>query len=193
MNIEYEATFFPIDKEDIRKKLRSLNAQLIKSEFLQKRVVFDLPKDHEIKGGWLRIRDEGEKTTLSLKVVDGNKIENQKEICLTINDQRQGEQLLLALGCKKKAYQESKREIWKLGSAELCIDEWPFLDPFLEIEGPSEDDIKAAAHLLNLDYGQALFCSVDQLYFKKYDVKKDIINHHTPEITFDMKNPFVKK
>ena len=131
MNIEYEATFYPIDKDEIRKKLRLLNAQLIKPEFLQKRVVFDLPKGHELKGGWLRIRDEGEKTTLSLKVVDGNTIENQKEICLTINDQQQGEKLLICLGCRKKAYQENKREQWRLDNVDVLLDEWPFLEPFI--------------------------------------------------------------
>jgi adenylate cyclase class 2 len=65
MNIEYEATFVDIDKKEVRNRLRKAGAELIRPEFLQKRVVFHLPKSHEIKGGWLRVRDEGERITMS--------------------------------------------------------------------------------------------------------------------------------
>ena len=65
MKIEYEATFFPVEKEEIRNKLKSLGAELVKPEFLQQRVVFYLPKGHGVEGGWLRVRDEGDKVTAS--------------------------------------------------------------------------------------------------------------------------------
>src|SRR3989338_7870273 len=86
MYTEFEATFTNVRKEDIRAKLTRAGAKLIKKEFLQKRTVFNLPKGHEINGGWLRVRDEGDKITMSLKVVDGDKIENQKESCLKIDN-----------------------------------------------------------------------------------------------------------
>ena len=44
MDIEYEATFLDVDKNDIRKKLKDVGAKLIKPEYLQKRVVFNCPK-----------------------------------------------------------------------------------------------------------------------------------------------------
>ncbi len=68
MEIEYEATFTNISKEVIRQKLQDAGATLVKPEFLQKRSVFKLPTGHEIKGGWLRVRDEGDKITMSLKI-----------------------------------------------------------------------------------------------------------------------------
>ena len=79
MDIEYEATFQNIDKKRVRQILKESGAKLSKKEFLQRRVVFNLHKGHEIKGGWLRVRDETDKITMSLKIVDGNKIHNQKE------------------------------------------------------------------------------------------------------------------
>jgi hypothetical protein len=36
MEIEYEATFLNIDKNKIRQKLKSIGAELIKPEYLQK-------------------------------------------------------------------------------------------------------------------------------------------------------------
>lgn len=192
MKIEYEATFIDIDKEKIRKKLKGVGAKLIKPEFLQRRVVFNLPKGQEIKGGWLRVRDEKDKITMSLKVVDGSKIENQKEICLEVNDFQKAESLLTAIGCHKKAYQENRRKIWALKNTEITIDEWPFLESFVEIEGNSENAVKKTAEKLDFNYREALFCAVDTLYNKKYGTPFAVINK-IPKITFKAKNPFISK
>lgn len=193
MKIEYEATFINIDKEEIRKKLKEVGAKLIKPEFIQKRVVFNLPQGHEIKGGWLRVRDEGDRITMSLKVVDGNKIKNQKEICLNVDDFQNAELFLTTIGCERKAYQENKRELWLLDDVEITINEWPFLEPFVEIEGNSEDSVKKVSEKLSFNYKKALFCSIDILYNKKYGIPLDVINNQTPSITFNSYNPFARK
>jgi len=192
MNTEYEATFVNIDKNKIRLLLKNKNATLVRPEFLQRRVVFHLPKGHEIKGGWLRVRDEGDKITMSLKVVNGDKIEDQKEICLKIDSFQEAELFLTSLGCERKAFQESRRELWKLNDCDITLDEWPFLEPFVEIEGPSENAVESVSQELGFDYSKALFCSVDHLYELKYNVTKSQINDNTPEITFNGKNPFKK-
>ena len=193
MNIEYEATFPNINKKKIRKKLRQLKAKLIKPEFLQKRVVFNLPKKQKIKGAWLRVRDEGDKITISLKIVDGSKIENQKEICIEVDDFERAIVLLSAIGCQKKAYQETKREIWKLSNVEISIDQWPFLEPLVEIEGKSEKQVKSVCKKLGLDYSKALFCAVGTIYHLRYGISEYIINNKTPRIVFGDKNPFLKR
>lgn len=192
MEIEYEATFINIDKDEMRVKLKKTGAKLIRPEFLQKRVVFDLPRGCKIKDGWLRVRDEGDKTTMTLKVVDGTKIRNQKEINLVVNDLKKADYFLTILGCRKKAYQENKRELWNLDSVEITIDEWPFLEPFLEIEGKSEKMVKSACKKLGLDYSKALFCPTGTIYSKKYGISEYIINNRIPKIIFKMKNPFKK-
>ena len=192
INIEYEATFPNINKNNIRNRLKKAKAKLIKKEFLQKRVVFNFPEYHEIKGGWIRIRDENDKVTMSLKIVNGTKIRDQKEICLEVNSLKQAEVFLTYLGCKKKAYQESKRELWILDGTEVTIDEWPFLEPFVEIEGKTEKAVKNASKKLGFDYSKALFCSVGTLYNNKYNISEEIINNKTPIIAFNRKNPFLK-
>ncbi len=192
MQIEYEATFTNIDKEEIRNKLKESGAELVKEEFLQKRTVFNLPKNNEIKGGWLRVRDEGDKITLSLKIVDGDKIEDQKEVCLKVDDYEQAELLLSTLGADRKAYQETKRELWVLNDVEVTIDTWPFLDPFVEVEGQTEEEVKSVAEKLGFEWDKARFCAVDTLYSEKYDVPTHQINNETPEILFEMENPFQK-
>ncbi|MBT3324334.1 CYTH domain-containing protein [archaeon] len=190
MEIEYEATFPNIIKDEIRNKLIELGAKLIKKEFLMKRSVFTLPKNNEIDNAWLRVRDESDRITMSLKVIDGNQIHNQKEVCLNIDHFSDAELFLTTLGCKKKAYQETKRELWILDEVEVCIDEWPFLEPFVEVEGKSEELVKLVSEKLGFDYTKALFCSVATLYNIKYGVDEDIISNATPIITFE-KNPFL--
>jgi len=190
METEYEATFIEVNKDKIRERLKKAGAELVRPEFLQKRVVFNMPEGHALKGGWLRVRDEGNKITMSLKVVDGDKIEDQKEISLQVNDFQKAEALLTAVGCQKKAYQENKRELWLLNGVEVTLDEWPFLEPFVEIEGESEELVRKTAQELGFDYKEALFCSIDVLYHKKYGIPIEVINNKTPYIKFEGPNPF---
>jgi adenylate cyclase class 2 len=190
MYIEYEATFTNIDKEKIRKKLIEIGANLIRKEFLQKRVVFSLPKGNQINGGWLRVRDEGDKVTMSLKIVDGDKIHNQKETQLIVDNFKEARKLLISIGCEERAFQESKRELWMLDDVEITIDEWPFLEPFVEVEGKSEEEVRLVSEKIGFDYSQAKFCSVDTLYSEKYGISIDQVNNNTPKILFKMENPF---
>jgi adenylate cyclase class 2 len=190
MNIEYEATFTNVNKDQTREKLLEAGASLIRKEFLQKRVVFNLPKSNQINGGWLRVRDEGDKITMSLKVVDGDQIHNQKETQLTVDSFEEARKFLTGIGCEEKAFQESRRELWRIDGVDITIDEWPFLEPFVEVEGKSEEAVKAVSEKIGFDYNQAEFCSVDTLYNEKYNVSIDQINNHTPKILFEMENPF---
>lgn len=193
MQIEYEATFININKDEIRKKLKDVGAKLVRPEFMQKRYVFNLPVGHEIKGGWVRVRDEGDKITMSVKIVDGVNIENQKETQLVVNNFKQARNFLKLVGFIEKSYQETKREIWQFEEVEITIDEWPFLEPFVEIEGNSEEVVQLVVEKIGFNYKDALFCSTDTIYSKKYNLPEEFFNQQIPKIVFNMENPFLKK
>ena len=192
MQIEYEATFTNINVDGIRTRLETAGATLIKPEFIQKRAVFHLPTGNEIKGGWLRVRDEGDRITMSLKIVDGNTIADQKETCLTVDSFENACILFESIGCTRKAYQETKRELWKINDVEITIDTWPFLETFLEIEGTDELSVKAVTEKVGLDYADARFCHIGTLYAEKYGFLEEVFNDQTPLLTFEMENPFIK-
>lgn len=192
MKIEFEATFTNIDKDEIRNRLKKAGAVLERPEFLQKRVTFNFPIGHENKNGWLRVRDEGDKITMIIKIIDGEKIENQKEIGLTVDDFSEAVEMLETIGCRKKSYQETKRELWTLDGVEIMMDEWPFLEPLVEIEGRSEEAVRNVSEKLGFDYTQAFFGCVSPLYAKKYGVAEVFVNNEVSEIVFNGKNPFVK-
>ena len=185
MHIEYEATFTKINKDQMRQKLKKIGAKLIKPEFLMKRVVFHPPK--QIKNGWMRVRDEGDKITMSLKIIMGSKITDQKEIELIIDDLENGCNFLEAIGARQKSYQETKRELWRLDNCEITIDTWPGLKPFVEIEGKSENGVKKVAKKLGFNWQDAYFGATDEIYERELGIPMNVINNETPEITF--KNP----
>ncbi|MFA6533724.1 MAG: CYTH domain-containing protein [Patescibacteria group bacterium] len=192
MAIEYEATFWPVDKDEVRDRLKQAGAKLLRPEFLQRRYNFALPGVGKVTDTWLRVRDEGDQITMSLKGVYGERIEDQKEICLKVDNFEEAKNFLEGLNCQIKSYQETKREIWQLDGVEIVIDEWPFLEPLVEIEGPGEAAVKAAAVKAGFDYTTAQFCSVAKLYKDKYNLEWDQISNQTPKIVFEMANPFVK-
>jgi len=185
--IEFEAKFLNIDKEEIRSILRQKGATLVRSEYGQRRYNFHLPKENRSNDAWLRVRDEGDKITLALKMITGSNIEDQKEIQLKIDSFDNAIKLLESIGCEKKAYQESKRELWKMKEVEITIDKWPGLEPFVEIEGQSEDDVKMCAEILGFNYKTALFSSVGRVYKIKYGISLDEIEQKVGDITFDNK------
>lgn len=189
MYTEYEATFLNVNKDEIRERLKKAGALLLRPEYLQKRVNFHLPKEKRAPDSFVRVRDEGDKITLSLKIFEGDKIENQKELCIKVDSFNETVKFLELIGCESKGYQETKRELWKLDDVEVTIDEWPFLEPFVEIEGKGEEEVKKVSEKLDFDYSKALFCNVTKQYQLKYGVNFDI--KMTYNLTFEMKSPFI--
>jgi adenylate cyclase class IV len=67
METEFEAKFYPIDKDAIRKKLREIGAKLVQPEVLTKIIVFNSKFNPSIKCHYIRVRDEGNGVTMSVK------------------------------------------------------------------------------------------------------------------------------
>ncbi len=183
MQIEFEATFTGIDKDDVRKRLQAAGATLVKKETMMRRSVFNPPID--IPCGWMRVRDEGDAITMSLKIVNGDKIEDQKEIMLTVDDFDRAGEFLSSIGATKKAYQETLREAWTLNGAEITIDTWPGLRPFVEVEAHDETTVRAASELLGFTYADAKFCEVSTIYFEELGIPKEVMKNAMPVITFE--------
>lgn len=117
----------------------------------------------------------------------------KKKFVWGVNDFHEAVLFLKIIGCVQKSYQETKREKWELDGVEIVIDEWPFLEPLVEIEGKSEAMVRRAAKKLGFDYKKAWFCATGAIYSKKYGLSEDIIDNHTARIVFGEKNPFLKK
>ena len=185
MENEIEAQFLDIDKEAMRHKLKELGAKLEKPEVLMRRVVFYVGKH-----SFARVRDEGDKIVMTYKnISDERSILGTKEINVEVGSYNAAVLFLQSCGLEIKARQETKREIWRLEGAEICIDTWPWLPTFMEIEASSENEVWATARKLGFKREQAKFGSVDTTYARYYNIEPEVINLHTPEILFDMDPP----
>ncbi len=194
MNTEYEATFWPVVKEEVRQLLERAGAVMKYPERQMRRVVFYLPPSSPLTGmtAWARVRDEGDKVTMSIKqLTKHDEISDQKEVELIVSDFNTGVEMLRLMGCEEKAYQETRRELWELDDVQITIDEWPFLKPFIEVEGQSEEAVRVVSEKLGYVWNDALFCSADLIYMKQYGITHARINDETPRLSFDDPNPFV--
>ena len=183
MKKEIEAKYFINSKDEIRKALQELKLNLIKPEFLMKRKTFH----SKTEAGWLRVRNEGDKITMTYKNITGSGIDNVNEIETTVGSFEKASAIINQTSFKETSYQENYREIWQNTEVEIVIDTWPYLQPYIEIEAKNKDIVEKYSSLLgfNLEH-DAYFGSVDVLYKKQFNIPKDIfVNIKT--ITFNNK------
>lgn len=180
---EIELKFTDINQQALRQSLATAGYECVLPETLMRRVVFN-PAIPDGKS-WARVRDEGHRITCTYKrSIDASVIDGVEEIEFQVNDFDAAVAFIKALGMKEKAYQETKREIWLGHGVEVCMDTWPGLKPFVEIEGQDEALVYASAAQLGFDKSSALFGSVDEVYRLELGIPHDVINNHTPLITF---------
>lgn len=188
MLTEYEAKFLNVNKQEVRRQLSTVGAILARPEFLQRRWIMDLPDQKVSRGAFLRLRDQGNKSTLTWKEYPDASIQHPKELEIDVGNFDATLELMKILGCRPTSYQENYRELWTLDSAEICIDTWPFMETYVEVEAKSEDDVETVAKKAGFDWSQALFLGVNKVFQRKYG--KHVHLRDLPQLTFDMPNPF---
>jgi adenylate cyclase class 2 len=87
MQTEIEAKFLDVDHDALRAKLRALGAVCEQPMRTMFRKGFDFPdrRLRKEKNGWVRIRNEGDKVTMSYKQLDDRGVHGTKEVCLTVD------------------------------------------------------------------------------------------------------------
>ena len=177
METEIEAKFLAVDHTELRKRLLAAGAQCVVPERLMRRTVFDYPdKRLNATGGWVRVRDEGDKITLSYKQLNDRTLHGTKEVTVVVNDYDTTCQFLDEIGMHRDSYQETKRESWVLEGVEIELDTWPWIPSFVELEARSEQELKRAAETLELNWSEAMHGSVETAYQAVYDVSEEEID-----------------
>lgn len=171
MKTEIEVKFLNIDVDEIRQRLKEAGAHLEQPMRLMRRALIEQPH-HRDEHAFLRVRDQGDKTTLTFKRRAQGKratIENTQELEVEVSSFDDTVELLREAGWPPITYQENRRETWLLDGAEVVIDEWPWLKPQIEIEAETESIVHEAASLLGLDWNDAFYGHIDDAYQLDYD------------------------
>lgn len=189
MKTEIEVKFLNIDLDAMREKLQSIGAVCDQPMQVMRRVTFDTP-EMKSKNGFVRVRDEGHRITMTYKQYNEMSLTGAKEIELNVNSYEDALLFVQAVGAKTKSTQEARRELWHLDDAEIVLDEWPWLNPYMEIEAPSEESVKKTATALGLNWDEAAFGDINVAFRSQYPhMREDEAIYNLPDIRFDLPLP----
>lgn len=191
MDTEFEVKFFPINKEEYRKKLKKIGSRLVLLERKMKRIIADRRANPSLSCDYIRVRDEGNLVRLSAKIhgEEGGSVKDQKEVDVEVSDFERTVKILKAAGLKFNRYQETLRETWELDGAEITIDTWPGLPTYTEIEAASEEKVREIAKKLGFDWRKKIITPAVEIFAKYYSLSIDEILDKVSNITFE-NNPF---
>lgn len=167
MKTEYEIRILEINKEEMIKKLEELGA-IKKGKFEQKRYVYDLRPVE--KGKWIRLRTDGNCTTLTYKDIVSNTIDGTKEVEFEVKDFHKANEFLKKIGFENRSYQENERIQYILNDVEIDIDSWPMIPTYMEIEGKSEEEVLNMKKILNIDESKVTTLNCDDIYKQIYKI-----------------------
>lgn len=188
MKDEIEVKFVNVDHDAVREQLKKIGAVCEHPMRTMRRVVVHTPEMSK-KNAFIRIRDEGYRTTMTYKQFDSDSVDGAKEHEVSVSDFDEVVSILARGGLEYDVYQESKRENWLLGDVEIMLDEWPWLNPYIEIEGDSEAKLQELAKQLGLKWDEAVYGGVANVYRIQYPfIGEDgikVINHDWTTIKFN--------
>jgi len=171
---EIEVKFLDIDVAEVQQKLKILGAMKKYDRVFRDRI-FDFPGwPLDADSSWLRLRDKGDKITLSFKRRFGISEAGDagmEETEIVVDDFERTSTLLLKLGMEIKFDEEKRRVHFELEEMEVDIDTWPLIPSYLEIEAKNWKQVREMADKLGLVWSERKQCAAMQV-FEKYGVRE---------------------
>ncbi|MHB0946244.1 MAG: class IV adenylate cyclase [Sedimentisphaerales bacterium] len=174
--------------ESVIEKLKALDAKF-DGDFVQADDYYDDAQDSLVKSDrCLRIRRHknhiGQAIELTYKGArENHRFKTRREIGIKIEKAEELAELFTHLGYKIRLTIEKKRSLWDFADCKIALDELPMLGKFIEIEGPSDEQIEKVQKQLGLEK----FSHIPQSYAHLIEeaIKKAGIKSRT--ISFDTK------
>lgn len=177
MKTEYEVRVLEINQDEMIEKLERFGA-IKNGEFNQKRYVYDVKPVQN--GKWIRLRTNGNETTLAYKDITSDTIDGTKEIEFGVSDIDEAKEFMKRIGFDYRSFQENKRIQYVLDGVEIDFDSWPMIPTYMEIEGASEEEVNAMIEKLGVDRSKLTALNCDDIYREVYNI--DI--HNMKELKF---------
>lgn len=173
MHTEYEVRVLEVDVDKVKQRLVELGAKF-QWDLLQKRYVYDfIPK---VDGKWIRLRNNGDKTTLTIKNLVSSEIDGTQELEIEVDNFERTNMILKELGYEPKGYQENRRCQYVLNGVEIDFDYWPLIPTYLEVEGSSEEAVYNIISALNISKDDITTKDVESIYLDYGHDLKTIYN-----------------
>ena len=147
MPIEFEAKVLGVEPDEVAERILRLGGRRV-GDRLMRRYVYDVRAGDASR--WIRLRDSGTAVTLTVKEIAHDGIDGTSETEVEVGDFEATNELLGRIGFEPKSYQENRRMSFEVDGAQLEIDWWPLIPPYLEIEGQSREQVVEVAALLGI-------------------------------------------
>lgn len=193
MRVQTEAKFLKVDVDEIRKRLTMIKAVIIEPMNLFELAIVSQKHAEKISSNsWIKLRTNPKHTTLSYK----EKVDNQPggilRTDIVIDSFDAALELLEKLGMFLKSFQESRREMWRVGDVEVSLNEWPWLTPYMKIVASEESAVRDVCARLGFEWSQAIFGDTTLAYVAEYPgIRLELGENiaHMPEVKFGMALP----
>lgn len=153
--------------EYIEKNINNIDLSKLEDEKVLK-IIKDT-KDRFFK--WIRLRQDGDKVELTLKYIYNTdaeyEIDQVKEVEIVADDFETANKLVEEMGYYKRKLVEKKRTSYTYKGMSIEIDEWPLLDPYIEIEGTNVDEIYQLAEDLGYPKEKTKVMNTEDVYLEK--------------------------
>jgi adenylate cyclase, class 2 len=167
VGIEIEKKYRLTEKqrETVLRRLSEIGAKFRAEEFEENTLYGG--ESFDVRHAVLRLRRVGKGAILTYKerFPGSSSIKHQREDETSVADPEAMDAILDALGFAPSLVYEKRRQRWRLGKAEIVVDELPF-GLFMEIEG-SENEIRSIERQLKIKGLRAEKATYPELAFKK--------------------------
>lgn len=134
---------------------------------------------------WMRIRKTNDKTMIAIKsIIDGEgeyNIDDVREFEIEVPSFEEGMELLNHLGFYHQRHQVKMRIAYDYKKTEIVIDKWPMLNPYIEVEGNTKEEIDETVKMLGFDPKDEIVINTDDVY-KMIGI--DIYSKENKDVTF---------
>ena len=179
-NREIEVRFLGIDKQALIEKLQQVRAVDLGDDLFKEIIFYDKNLEWQYKGKkFARLRSTKAGVFLAFKHNEVDTATGTKEIEFKVDNLSKAKQFLEEVGLVAFREQEKKRRTFKLGEVLVDIDTWPSIPTYVELEGPSEEALKNAAKVLELDWAKAVFESPRFVIEKYYKIPVSTFKYFT--------------
>lgn len=158
MAVELEAKVKVDSHDPVRTMLLQLGAQRI-SRVLETNTFFDTPTRtllSQDRGLRLRIKHDLERDTSKAVVTykgprQPGALKQREELEYEVSDAPAAAASFNALGFATELSFQKRRESWRVNACLVELDDMPILGTFVEIEGPTADEVESVRRALKLD------------------------------------------
>lgn len=167
-----------INENDLNSLLKAYNLNNIEdiltksipeiTEFLNDNTTDNLFNQFKINPNkWIRLRQSNDKSVLTSKHIlekDTSNFQSVLETEFEVSSLEEANLFLESIGIARRSYQEKIRYSYTYKSAEIEIDIWPLIKPYMEIECDDENIINEIIEKLELNDNEIVSLNTEQLY-----------------------------